>query len=292
MKKDNQKISACPICEESCQQKYIERFLEYIIYRCMNCSVEYALPMRRDKDEQRDKKIYFRRESLVGNYIGWDHRAFIKENIKKGGRILDIGCGTGDFVNLANECGYDAIGVDLDEEAIAAGRRYWKTNRIYAMSAEDYFAKNRKKFHIICLFNVLEHLENPHKMLEEIKKYLHPYGYICISVPNNDSTLNKIWRVITKADYPPHHLTRWSAKAIEIFLQHHNFEILTRKTCEPRLTDIIPDFLKIYAPRSIKATTVMKISGITCRVLSPLDYITKKIASEGRSQLVIARRKK
>jgi len=270
----------------------VERRWEYSIYECSNCTVQYSVPFKRNLNDERDKKVYRRRLELVGNYLGWDHRKFLRQNIKKGGKVLEIGCGTGDFIALANKSGYRAVGVDLDKEAVLAGQNYWKTDSIFPMSVEEYFLQsNAEKFDIICFFCTMEHLENPHEIFDEVEKHLASDGYICFSTPNNDSILNKIWGKITKVDYPPHHLIRWNKKATEIFLALHGFEIVYRKTSERSLTDTIPDLFKLYTPLFIPTSILLKLSWIVTKILSPIDKIVKILVKEGRSQLIIAKLK-
>lgn len=283
--------NTCPICLERCSQRFVERKWEYSIYECSNCTAQYSVPLKSDHTDKRIRKGYRRRLELVGNYIGWAHREFLKHDIKTGGRVLEIGCGTGDFIFLANKQGYNAIGVDLDKDAVLVGRTHWKMDFIFPMHAEEYFLQQgRKRFDIVCLFAVLEHLSNPHFFFKEIKKYLNIGGYVILEVPNNDSFLTKLYRKVTRViDYPPQHLLRWNKKSLEIFLELHGFEVVMRKTCEPTITDIIPDLYKIDSPAFLKTATVMRLSGLTCKILSPLDFVVKRFVKEGRSLLVIAR---
>jgi len=282
----------CPICLKSCPQYFIEHKWEYNIYECSNCTVQHSIPLESNPDDRRIKMGYRRRLELIGNYIGWAQRDFLGKNIKPGGKLLEIGCGTGDFVVLANRKGYKAVGVDLDKEAILSGKNYWKTDSIFPMSAAEYFSQNkRKKFDIIYFFEVLEHQSSPHLFLEEVKKYLKFNGYISFSTPNN-SLLQKIYRKITAViDYPPQHLLRWNEKSIRIFLGLYGFEIVYRKTCEPSLTDIIPDLFKLYTPSFIPTPILVRLSWIVVKILSPIDKIAKIFAKEGRSQLIIAKLK-
>ena len=256
------KLNRCPVCFENCSQRFVECKWEYSIYECSNCSVQYSIPFESNPQDARIKMGYRRRLELIGNYIGWFHHEFLKMNFNKKVNLLEIGCGTGDFVNLACEKGYKAVGVDLDKEAVLRGREYWKTQALFPMTAAEYFSKNGgKQFDNICFFEVIEHLSDPHAFFKEIKRYLSSEGYIIFSAPNNGSVLQKIYRKITRIiDYPPQHLIRWNKKSIEIFLALHGCEIVLRKTCEPTITDIIPDIYKLYSPAIISSKFVMNFN--------------------------------
>jgi len=285
----------CPICLQYCTQIFVERKWEYFIYKCSSCSIEYADPLKTTSyaNDPRIKIGYRRRLELVGSYIGWAHRELLKSNLlNQKTRVLEIGCGTGDFIHLLKEKGINAIGVDLGVTAIEAGKQYWGDIPIFTISAQDYFKEhNNQKFQIVCLFAILEHLEKPHSILNEIYRILDKNGYVVIEVPNSKSPLMKIYRPSTRyIDYPPQHLTRWNKKSISLFLTLHKFKLIYYATSKPSLSDIIPDIMKIYAPGFISTKTMIKISAIIQILLKPVDYLVNSFIKEGRSLYIIAQK--
>jgi len=285
----------CPICSKFCIQNFVEKRWEYSIYKCSNCSIEYAAPFKTTSyvNDYRIKIGYRRRLELVGSYIGWAHRELLKSNLlNQKIRVLEIGCGSGDFIHLLKEKGIEAIGVDLDVTAIEAGKQYWGDIPIFTISAQDYFKEhNNQKFQIVCLFAILEHLEKPHSILNEIYRILDKNGYVVIEVPNSKSPLMKIYRPSTRyIDYPPQHLTRWNKKSISLFLTIHKFKLIYYITSKPSLSDIIPDIMKIYTPSFISTKTMMKISTIIQILLKPADHLVNFFIKEGRSLYIIAQK--
>lgn len=282
--------SICPICKSSSHQRFVERKWEFSIFKCSDCTVQYTIPFHSDSDDKRIKMGYRRRLELVGGYIGWSHRRFFELNIKPGGSILEIGCGTGDFVALSRQKGYKAIGVDLDKEAIEVGKNHWKTDNLYAITAEEYFDQHHgEKFDIVCFFAVLEHLNQPHEFMIEVKKYLKPDGYVVLEVPNGGSTLQAIYRKLSGViDYPPQHLTRWTAKSLKVFLSLHNFKIVHYDTCIPTITDIIFDLIKLHSPRFLSAQRMIMLNDLIIKILFPFDWLVKRFTKNGRSHMVIA----
>ena len=289
MSNDQQLV--CPICSSGAPQVLKERRWEYKIYQCTECGVEYASPLKSVPiDDPRIKKCYQRRLELAGDYLGWAHREFSKTKIlKRDSKILEIGCGTGDFINFLNAQNIFAVGVDLDPEAISIGRKFWRLNNIYFMSAADYFEKNHgDRFDIICLFAVLEHLEDPSSVIEEIKKYLDPNGYIVVEIPNTGSPLNKIYRKLTKyVDYPPDHLTRWTQNSLKRFLINHGFRIVYVKTSPPSISDIVSDMLKIFSPSIVPIKIVKYAMSLSHILLLPFDWFISKFVKEGRDMLIM-----
>ena len=78
-----------------------------------------------------------------------------------------------------------------------------------------------EKYDFVVFFEVLEHLENPGAFLLALKKILSPSGRIVFSTPNRMRFLPQThW-----ADYPPHHLTRWSREATRCALEKNGFMV-------------------------------------------------------------------
>lgn len=141
--------------------------------------------------------------------------------------MLDIGCGSGDFLVTARENGYNVHGIDFDRRAIEIGSERFGLANLYYGTLEDFIQDNTSgQFDVITFFEVLEHLEEPLQFFYYIKKILKTGGFIAFSVPNRKRWIkNSVW-----FDYPPHHLTRWSQESIKKFLERNNFEIIRIKT--------------------------------------------------------------
>jgi len=96
-----------------------------------------------------------------------------------GDKILDVGCATGDYCNKLKKLGWECVGVDINPKYIDRALE----NRIeaYVMSADNLkFPDN--SFGTVLLFEILEHVANPHGVLEEAKRVATKN--ILITVPN------------------------------------------------------------------------------------------------------------
>ncbi|MGD2253964.1 MAG: class I SAM-dependent methyltransferase [Anaerolineales bacterium] len=136
---------------------------------------------------------------------------------KKGGRLLEIGCGRGALLIQAMKH-FEVEGVERSPHAIdllrdAFGDRVRKANiEEEALDAETYDA--------VAVFNVLEHLKNPDKVIREVYRALKPEGVVVGSVPNNSGILGTIHTALTNifdrthcSTYPP---TQWKALFQEV----------------------------------------------------------------------------
>lgn len=147
----------------------------------------------------------------------WCHsyaRAYVQSHGANGKSLLDVGCGNGFFVARMKSLGLRAQGVDFNELAIAHGRQAFGLTEaeISGRSLRELTALPGR-FDFITLFDVLEHLPRPRETLLELRELLAPGGVAIVAVPN----ANAIWR--PPADFPPHHLSRFTPAALRAILQ-------------------------------------------------------------------------
>ncbi len=108
--------------------------------------------------------------------------------------ILDVGCGVGQVVRVLSEAGFEAHGVEVSETNLAVAREHPGQFHIYdgrTLPFPDHAVD------AVGAFNVIEHVENPVALLDEMTRVLHPGGRIVISSPN-------FLRVLGWRDYHPH----------------------------------------------------------------------------------------
>ncbi len=144
------------------------------------------------------------------------------------GALLDLGCGDGRFLSRVRGR-FAPTGLDFNPEAVRAARAARGLQDVHAVAlAElDRWAPDRR-FEVVTAFHVLEHVEDPRAFLAHVARRLLPRGLLAVSVPNPDR-----WalRWIREAwDYPPHHLTRWTAGALRGLLERQGFEVAEVRT--------------------------------------------------------------
>jgi SAM-dependent methyltransferase len=110
------------------------------------------------------------------------------------GKVLDIGCGAGDRLDVFRNKGFETYGVETSDSADYA-KEHLKLNVIkgdlFSAQFPDGF------FDIVTLYNVLEHTHDPMKVCQEVHRILKDGGSLVIQVPNTDSlqckTFKKRW---------------------------------------------------------------------------------------------------
>ncbi|MCM0592556.1 MAG: class I SAM-dependent methyltransferase [Gloeotrichia echinulata CP02] len=100
-------------------------------------------------------------------------------------RVVDFGCATGYFAQLMNQKGCTVTGVEINPEAAKIAEKYCKEVIVADL---DYVSVidilPTQEFDVAVFGDVLEHLRNPWKVLEEIKPILKEDGYVVASIPN------------------------------------------------------------------------------------------------------------
>jgi ubiquinone/menaquinone biosynthesis C-methylase UbiE len=159
----------------------------------------------------------------------WAQKQFLKDRQAKGGKLLDIGCGVGDFLFQAHNAGYAVTGIDFSPKFIGIARRRFAFENLYPLTLDRFIAqKPDNKYDVITFFEVMEHLDNIIDFLDSVKVLLKPGGCVACSVPNRER-----WRFLSPPeawDYPPYHFTRWNPQALVNLFQSRGFCVLSVKT--------------------------------------------------------------
>lgn len=103
----------------------------------------------------------------------------IRKHVKPGAKILDIGCGRGELLQLLAASGYEVFGCDMDAECVRLSSKYANVQQLTVEQiASDKF---ECKFDLVVMSHVLEHIENPSAMMNRLKGMSK---HLLISVPN------------------------------------------------------------------------------------------------------------
>jgi 2-polyprenyl-3-methyl-5-hydroxy-6-metoxy-1,4-benzoquinol methylase len=111
------------------------------------------------------------------------------------GRLLDIGCSNGAFIEAATACGWEACGIELRKSSASFARERGLDVFMQPLN-ELHFQDN--SFDAITMWQVLEHLPDPPECMNECCRILKPGGIFAFSTPNVQSIG---WRVL-KSDWP------------------------------------------------------------------------------------------
>ena len=141
------------------------------------------------------------------------------------GSLLDIGCGTGDFLKECETTGWSVAGIEPNEKAreLAAG----KTNTDnYFQSIDELIDSKPQSFDMITLWHVLEHIPNLYDFIDKIRSVLKPEGVIVVAVPNFKSRDAKHYGSAWAAFDVPRHLWHFSRKSMDRIFSDFEMKVL------------------------------------------------------------------
>lgn len=143
----------------------------------------------------------------------------IDKYLKKGSKVLDIGCGAGTLSLYIAGQGCKVIGIDIAENAILAAKKSAelmdiKNVQFFTMDFSKKTPSGKDKFDIILCIEVLEHLKEERLALERLFDLLSPGGIAIISVPSKNAPLYRLG-LATDFDKRVGHLRRYTSKELE-----------------------------------------------------------------------------
>lgn len=215
---------------------------KFTFVKCVHCGLIYQNPRVTKQDIMKFypdsyesyQSINLKTSWLMGKILryGLQKRKRFVLNYRSKGRLLDIGCATGDFLDEVSHYGnntqWELYGVEISKYAaeLASKKKYLK---IFNATLEECGFPDHY-FDVITLWDVLEHLYDPAGSLSEIHRILKPGGILVIRVPN----FNSLDRIIFKSEWAgwdaPRHLYVFSKSTIAAYLDRNGFSILNLST--------------------------------------------------------------
>ncbi len=139
-------------------------------------------------------------------------------------RLLDVGCGTGDFLNLAKGIGLDVDGVEINNSARTIAEK--KLNKKVFNSISELHGQQYDK---ITLWHVLEHLRDFEESIEQLKSLLKPGGTLIIGVPNFKSFDARYYKSYWAAYDTPRHLWHFSRESFYYLTDKYGLDYVKDK---------------------------------------------------------------
>ena len=151
----------------------------------------------------------------------WDHYARHLDAPTPGhNRLLDVGCGNGEFLARARQQGWEVHGIDLDEAALQHARAAGIEVTRGPITPEAFSAES---FDTITSHQVIEHVHDPRTFVESLYTWLKPGGRVWLGTPNNDSTLHRQFGADWCDLHPPQHLVLLAPNALRTMLSSAGF---------------------------------------------------------------------
>jgi len=177
---------------------------------CLHRGVAYQTDMRAGRvpyDETYVRKVEAYEGTPIASAVNEGRVALLKRYLERRARVLDIGCGTGAFMRLANNSKLVCKGMEVLPSIAQAMRR------------GGTFADNPADFDAVTMWDVIEHLDVPHSQLKRITRG----AYVFISIPVFDD----LRRIRESKHYRPgEHLYYWTARGFTDWMAMYGFRLV------------------------------------------------------------------
>jgi SAM-dependent methyltransferase len=220
----------------------------------------------------------------------WEHEQALSTILGRGVlSVLELGCGDGGFLELLDRNGVRAHGFDLNaDERTKGGLRIWR-GAIESAAIDG-------QYDCICAFQVLEHLEQPARVLEKAIGHLNAGGLLILGVPNREGITASMPERHKALDLPPHHASRWNATSLrmigELFgltvssyakepLSYVHYMAATMAQLDPAAG----------ANRSLARTLMSRIQRLILAAVGPLFYLRAREHLDGHGHLIVFERR-
>ncbi|MFH1772354.1 MAG: class I SAM-dependent methyltransferase [Candidatus Omnitrophota bacterium] len=215
---------SCNLCGQD-NAKVIETSLESKVVQCRNCRLVYVNPQPAASAlwEHYDKAYYepwMSGQNLARKRM-WEKRLKKVAAMKPSGNLLDVGCGTSNFLHTAKEHGFKVWGTEVSGFAVDNARKLYGIDVFKGDLIDSHFQDDF--FDVITLWHVLEHTTDPFSNIKEAAKIVKPDGILVIAVPNINNFIYKI-------AYTTYRLRRpklFSPDLREIHLYHFSIKTLS-----------------------------------------------------------------
>jgi 2-polyprenyl-3-methyl-5-hydroxy-6-metoxy-1,4-benzoquinol methylase len=223
-----EELKNCPACGQTdftthlfCEDHFLTKE-KFSLVRCKNCDLIFTnpRPIASDLGKYYKSEEYIShsnsQKGIVNKVYHWIRRRNHKTKFQlitkyvDTGRLLDIGCATGEFANYFKSKGWEVTGVEPDADA----RKFALTTyNIKVLPEEDIQKLEAGSYDVITLWHVLEHVPELGKRIRELKSLLHDNGLLVIAVPNPESYDAKYYGEFWAGYDVPRHLYHFSQKA-------------------------------------------------------------------------------
>lgn len=240
MERIQETIQNCPICaSKKLKDKFaLEDFFlskeKFNIQKCSDCGFEFTNP-RPAKNHIADyyksenyishsnkSKGLFARMYQIARHFNLSSKYKIIKKHAHRGKALDIGSGTGHFLNYLKNKQWTVQGIEPDKDAAQYSRSHFGLN---SDSEEKLGNLEKNSFDLITMWHVLEHVHDLNNRMIELQSLIKPDGLLILALPNSSSFDAKYYDKYWAAYDVPRHLYHFRKEDVQKLGIKHNFAV-------------------------------------------------------------------
>ena len=232
---------ACVICE-CAEFRFLFERDRFRIEKCMSCELVQVTNMPAPEEFPQVYDRAFFDEAYTGLetsdkaqryvYLNFGNKLDqIERRIGRRGKLLDVGCSFGFFLDAARQRGWSVEGVDISAYAASYARSHLNLSVQQAAVTEAQFPN--QSFDVITMWEVIEHLPQPIQALQHLSRLLKDDGMMVYGTPNVDSYLTKIQGQRWRNWEPPAHLLYFSPVTMQRLFDRCNLKMIDHESAVP-----------------------------------------------------------
>lgn len=224
----------CVVCsKENWREKFNRLATDFV--ECTNCSLIRTEPLP-TPDQISD---HYAKKFVTGNYellqrYEADYETVYRQFLKfitshsgnpQGQKLLDIGCFTGRFLDVAKQAGFLTYGVEYQLEAARIANEK-HGGRVHCGVIENYSQASSDSFDVVTLFGVIEHVTAPDKAIQITAELIKQGGFLVIQTPNTGSLPARLLGKWWPSYAPVEHIHNFSSQNIKFLLERYSFRVI------------------------------------------------------------------
>lgn len=205
---------------------------DFKLIRCNACDIVYQNPRPTEEAiaqfypaDYPPHQVGSERANAVSRLalrFGAAKRAAAIERFRKSGTILDVGCGSGLFLAEMRRRGWQVLGIDPSERAVATARALYDVEA--QVGTLEGLKLPEEAFDVITLWDVIEHLHDPFRNLSHARHRLRPNGLLVVSTPDLGSIDARVFGRYWAGLDLPRHLVLFTPATLSHLLRRAGFE--------------------------------------------------------------------
>lgn len=232
----------CPVCSSQnittalTAEDYTVSHEKFVVMHCNDCTLRFT----QDVPEQNAIGPYYKSDSYISHSdtkkglinslyhtirkrtLQAKKKLIVAETGMEGGALLDIGCGTGAFLNTMQAAGWNTTGLEPDE---TARKKAAELYNLQPQSPEKLFQLQLQSFNAITMWHVLEHVHELHAYIKQLSLLIAPGGKIFIAVPNYLSGDAQLYNEYWAAYDVPRHLYHFSPASMRQLIAGYGLSV-------------------------------------------------------------------